>query len=152
MTSISMICCLLARRRLRKYPTGNARTRQMTVASAASSRLRPKTDAYRPMPVRLASVKEPFASVRAYQTTIARGTTMKMHIHTRYGAAAHREALERSIGSHLLAGHDVNFVGTDVHADQLAGLAGLGGMDEPFLAFHIHMHLKMDALENHLPD
>ena len=150
MTSISIICCLLARSRLRKYPTGYASTRQMIVASAASSRLRPKTEAYRPMLVRLARVTWPSLLVRAYHTTMPSGTTINRTIHTRYGAAAQREALERSIPSHLLAGHDVNFIRANVHADQLARLAGLGGVDQPFFAFHVNVHFKMHALEDHL--
>ena len=42
-TSICMMCCLDVRRRERKYPTGNASTRQMTVATAARIRLRANT-------------------------------------------------------------------------------------------------------------
>ena len=44
MTSISMMCCLFTRRRDRKYPTGKAMIRQMTVAISASSRLRANTE------------------------------------------------------------------------------------------------------------
>ena len=43
-TSICMIRCLLTRRRDRKYPTGKAITRQMTVVIMASRRLRANTE------------------------------------------------------------------------------------------------------------
>ena len=44
----------------------------------------------------------------------------------------------------------MNFVRADVHADKLAGLAGLGGMDDPLIAFHIDVHFKVNALEDDL--
>ena len=83
MTSISIMCCLLARRRDRKYPTGNARTRQMTVDTAARIRLRINTLAYRPIWVRFSRVNCPSALVRAYHTTINSGTTINIPIHSR---------------------------------------------------------------------
>ena len=64
-TSICMIRCLFTRSRDRKYPTGKAMTRQMTVAMRASSKLRAKTEPYPLTETRLASVKRPSLSVRA---------------------------------------------------------------------------------------
>ena len=65
MTSICMIRCLFTRSRERKYPTGKAMTRQMTVAMRAKSRLRAKTEPYPLTETRFARVKRPSASVRA---------------------------------------------------------------------------------------
>ena len=95
--SISMICCLLARRRERKYPTGNAMTRQTTVEMAARIRLRANTLEYRPIWVRLSRVNCPSAFVMAYQMTMNSGTTVKMAIQSRYGPASQREDLDLSI-------------------------------------------------------
>ena len=44
----------------------------------------------------------------------------------------------------------MNFIRANVHADQLARLTGLGGVDQPFFAFHVNVHFKMHALEDHL--
>ena len=41
--SMSMMCCLLARRRDKKYPIGNAIIKQMMVEMAARIRLRANT-------------------------------------------------------------------------------------------------------------
>ena len=95
--SISIMCCLLARRRERKYPTGNAMTRQITVEIAAKIRLRANTLEYRPIWVRLSKVNWPSAFVMAYQMTMKSGTTVKMSIQTRYGPASQREDLDLSM-------------------------------------------------------
>ena len=95
--SISIMRCLLARRRERKYPTGNAMTRQITVEIAAKIRLRANTLEYRPIWVRLSKVNWPSAFVIAYQMTMKSGTTVKMAIQTRYGPASQREDLDLSM-------------------------------------------------------
>ena len=95
--SISMMCCLLARRRERKYPTGNARTRQITVEIAAKIRLRANTAGIPPDLGQVVQGELPSAFVMAYQMTMKSGTTVKMAIQTRYGPASQREDLDLSM-------------------------------------------------------
>ena len=71
---------------------------------------------------------------------------MKAAIQSRYGPASQREVLDLSIAYTSERLHDMNFVGADVHADQFAGLACLGGVDQPLIAFRIH-----DAFQNVRP-
>ena len=50
--------------------------------------------------------------------------------------------------SPLRAVHDVDLVRPDVHADELAHLRRLGGVDHPLVARLPHVHLVMHALED----